>query len=164
MGAMNWQHRVRTFTIGAIVGSVCLGVSAPVALAQRVSPPNRSNRDLDRTATESPTTRSRSRDASEPIRTIPEAFTNTFFRSNKDSIFDNSIGGQFSTVFGFPFPEVGTNADARRIRDLHREVMYLQNNADPILRTDDYPNPYNSSLLETLRTGGPDVGSGMTLQ
>lgn len=160
MGAINWQHRLQTLAAGALIATVGLTAIAPAAHAQRITEPNRSNRDAERPTTGNTPARTPNRATAAPIQTIPEAFHEAFFDSNKDAIFDNSIGGQFSTLLGLPFPEAGTARDARRITTLHREVMYLQNTADPVMRTDDYPNPYNSSLLEALRSEGSAGGVG----
>jgi hypothetical protein len=160
MGATNRQHRLRTIATGALLTAISLTAIAPAAVAQRLTEPNRSNRDAERPTTGNTPARTPNRATATPIQTIPEAFNEAFFDNNKDAIFDNSIGGQITTFLGLPFPEVGTARDARRITNLHREVMYLQNTADPVMRTDDYPNPYNSSLLEALRSEGTGGGVG----
>ncbi|GAB4340485.1 MAG: hypothetical protein Fur0042_01170 [Cyanophyceae cyanobacterium] len=160
MGATNRQHRLQFLATGALIATLGLSAIAPAAQAQRITEPNRSNRDAERPTTGSRDPQTPNRATATPIQTIPEAFHEAFFDSNKDAIFDNSIGGQFSTLLGLPFPDSGTARDARRITELHREVMYLQNTADPVMRTDDYPNPYNSSLLEALRSEGTGGGVG----
>ncbi len=89
-----------------------------------------------------------------PITTIPEAFEATFFRYNSTTHVDQGLWGQFQWVLGLPFPEIGTNADSRNVSRLYYEVQKRQSLADPWVRTQDLPNPYNGSLLEMQRSTG----------
>lgn len=85
---------------------------------------------------------------------IPDQFEETFFNADKDFMTNRGLGRQLGWIFGLGHPENEANSDARGIHELYREVLHQQSSADPIVRTQDLPNPYNSSFFELQRTGG----------
>lgn len=92
--------------------------------------------------------------------TIPEVFENTFFRNDRDAFTNRSIWRQLNYLIG-PFPENEINRDAKAVHNLYVEVLEQQLSSDPILRTPDLPNPYNSSLLQlsSFNVNRPVVGT-----
>jgi hypothetical protein len=90
----------------------------------------------------------------EPIRleTIPEAFNRSFFEESGDFYRNRSTLRQIGYIIGpgFPgragFPELELERDAERINRLYIETLEQQVSSDPIIRTPDLPNPFNSSL------------------
>lgn len=84
--------------------------------------------------------------------TPSEAFVEAFFENSRDPAYNTTIGRQFNTIFGvtsFPqgsYPDNEIVRDAQKIHELHEEIMHQQVSSDPIIRTRDLPNPYNSSL------------------
>lgn len=89
-----------------------------------------------------------------PIVTIPDAVEATFYRNNPPTHTDQNIFGQLQWILGLPFPENGTNADSRNISRLYYELQKRQSLADPWIRTQDLPNPYNGSILQMQRSTG----------
>jgi hypothetical protein len=111
----------------------------------------------------------------EPIRleTIPEAFDRSFFQDSKDSYYNRSIPGQIRSIFGLGipgragFPELAMERDAERTFKLYREVLDQQVSSDPIIRTLDLANPFNTTLRQQSgprRFGGRVEGSEFILQ
>lgn len=144
--------RVWATAIGSAIAATVLSLSPALAqdYSDRVIVPG-PNDPTGMGSTGTPANRS---SAAIPITTIPEAFDATFFRYNPPTYTDQNLWGQLQTVLGLPFPEVGTNADARNISRLYYEVQKRQSLADPWIRTQDLPNPYNGSLLELQRSTG----------
>lgn len=79
--------------------------------------------------------------------TIPEAFDRAFFSNDRDAFTNRSILRQLNSIFG-PYPENEINRDGQAVHKLYVEVLEQQVSSDPILRTPDLPNPYNTSLLQ----------------
>ena len=107
--------------------------------------------------------------AGEPNRliTLPEAFNILFFRESGDFYRNRSIPRQitFITGIGLPgragFPDLELERDALRITRLYRSALELQNSSDPVIRTPDLPNPFNTSVLQqpgARRLVGPREG------
>lgn len=86
------------------------------------------------------------------LETIPEAFNRAFFQDSGDFYQNRSIQRQISYIIGpgLPggagFPELELERDAKRINRLYNELLELQVSSDPVLRTPDLPNPYDTSL------------------
>lgn len=132
---------------GLTAGLVILGAIAP-AQAQRVSDPNRSNRD-----------RSQQGSVAERIEiqrapTILEAVDEAFYDHDKDFMDNRSLGRNLAWMFGFGFTDNEIVKDAEAFDDLYQDLMRQQNTSDPILRTRDLPNPYNTSVRELRNSGG----------
>lgn len=77
-------------------------------------------------------------------------------RTSGEIFRSQSLRGQLSTFLGigFPwpgnfnaFPETLLTNDAKLLNEVYREGMIRQVATDPVLRTPDLPNPYNSSIL-----------------
>lgn len=85
-----------------------------------------------------------------------EEFTRAATRTSGDIFRSQSLGGQLSSFLGigFPwpgsinaFPETLITNDAKLLNQVYREGMLRQVSRDPIIRTPDLPNPYDSSIL-----------------
>jgi hypothetical protein len=106
----------------------------------------------------------------EPIRleTIPEAFNRAFFSESGDFYRNRTIPRQIQYIIGpglpnrATFPDLEIERDAQRITQLYQEVLEHQVSDDPVIRTPDLANPFNSSLRllpQTSRFGSRVEGS-----
>lgn len=101
----------------------------------------------------------------EPIRleTLPEAFNRTFFEESGDFYRNRTIQRQIGYLIGpgLPggagFPELEIERDAKRLNTLYRDALEQQVSSDPIIRTPDLPNPFNSTLR--LQSGSSRFGT-----
>ena len=92
----------------------------------------------------------------EPIRLIPldEAFNRAFFRDSGNFYQNRTLQGQFEYMFGpgvpgrAGFPDLTIERDAERVNKLYMYALDQQVSSDPILRSPDLPNPFNSSLRQ----------------
>lgn len=92
----------------------------------------------------------------EPIRLIPldEAFNRTFFRDSGTFYHNRSLQRQFEYIFGpgvpgrANFPDLEIERDAERVNKLYVYTLDQQVSSDPVLRTPDSPNPFNTSLRQ----------------
>lgn len=104
---------------------------------------------------------------SEPIRpaTVSETFNRAFFNSSGDLYFNRTIPRQINYILGFgsfgsaTFPDLELEQDAELINTIYNDVLDQQVSSDPVIRTPDLPNPFNSSLrgLPTARPFGTRV-------
>ncbi|HEY9865391.1 MAG TPA: hypothetical protein V6D21_14550 [Candidatus Obscuribacterales bacterium] len=85
-----------------------------------------------------------------------EEFMRAASRTSGDVFRNKSLLGQMSTYLGISFPwpngingypETLMTNDARLVNQLYREAMLRQTSSDPIIRTADLINPYNTSIL-----------------
>lgn len=85
-----------------------------------------------------------------------EEFMRAASRTSGDVFKNKSLMGQLSTYLGISFPwpngingypETLMTNDARLVNQLYREAMLQQTMNDPIIRTPDLINPYNTSIL-----------------
>ena len=91
----------------------------------------------------------------EPIRleTIPEVFERAFFNDSGDFYRNRSLQRQFEVIFGpgvpgrANFPDLEIERDAKSINTIYQDVLYQQLYADPLIRTPDLPNPFNTSIM-----------------
>jgi hypothetical protein len=89
-----------------------------------------------------------------PIRVqrISDTFNQAFFNESEDFYTNRSIGRQIDFLIGTglpgraAYPELEIERDAQLINILYSDVLEQQVASDPILRTLDLPNPYNTSL------------------
>jgi len=89
-----------------------------------------------------------------PIRVqrISDTFNQAFFNESEDFYTNRSIGRQIDLLIGTglpgraAYPELEIERDAKLINILYNDVLEQQVASDPILRTLDLPNPYNTSL------------------
>lgn len=84
--------------------------------------------------------------SAEAVRTIPQAFEDAYFR-NSENFYRNRQVPHNLTWFLGPFPENKIADDGRAINNLYRDVLAQQVSNDPLTRTPDAENPYQSSLL-----------------
>ncbi len=106
----------------------------------------------------------------QPVRveTIPEAFERAFFTDYANFYRSRSIPSQIQLILGTglpgraAFPELQLERDAERINQLYDYLIEQQASADPIIRTPDMPNPFNTStrLLPVSNTFGTRVEGG----
>lgn len=99
--------------------------------------------------------------------TLDEAFVQAFFRESGDFYANRQLPGQFKYIFGpgIPgragFPDLEIERDAQRINRVYQAALEQQNSSDPVLRTPDLPNPYDTSILRlptSRRFVGPTEG------
>lgn len=91
----------------------------------------------------------------EPIglETLPDVFERAFFNDSGDYFLNRTVKRQFEYIFGpgqfkhSAFPEREIDQDARVINTLYQNALDAQVSSDPVLRTPDLPNPYDTSLL-----------------
>lgn len=85
--------------------------------------------------------------------TVQEAFERTFYDNDKPFFQNRGIGRQIDFLFGQgtlyknSFLENEINRDGREIHNLYVDVLNQQVSSDPVIRTPDLPNPYNSSIF-----------------
>lgn len=95
--------------------------------------------------------------ASSNYETTAEAFERSFFRNDR-TFFDNrSFGRQFDFIFGIgssnknSFVENEIQGDTELVDVLYKDALEQQGSSDPILRTRDLPNPYETSTTFSNR-------------
>lgn len=85
-----------------------------------------------------------------------EEFMRAASRTSGDVFKNKSLMGQLSTYLGISFPwpngingypETLMTNDAKLVHQLYREGLLQQTMSDPIIRTPDLINPYNTSIL-----------------
>lgn len=78
---------------------------------------------------------------------IPDVFDRAVFINSGTYQQNRSILSQFNDFFGiFVAPERAISRDAGNINYLHRTVLRQQVASDPVLRTQDLRNPYDTSV------------------
>jgi hypothetical protein len=151
-----------TKVLGAVVVAAASSGLASAAIAQTtptspalVPPPPNNPRTLDLGVTfTTPPNR---------LETIPEAFERAFFRESGDFYRNRSIPRQIKYIigpglpWGAGFPDLELERDAQRIHRLYTQLLEVQNTSDPVIRTLDLPNPFDSSLR--LQTGPRRFGT-----
>ncbi len=100
--------------------------------------------------------------------TLPQAFDRVFFDQSGDIFVNRSTTRYLDFFFGFgsntqtSYIENEIREDARRLNLLYVDAMNQQVSTTPLIRTQDLPSPYNSSLLFAPPQGilsGRAVGS-----
>lgn len=94
--------------------------------------------------------------------TLADRFEEVFYSNDKDFSENRSFLRQLDFMLGFgslnnSFTENELVADDKAINNLYRESLLQQNSSDPVVRTRDLPNPYDTSILQSPRV---DVNSG----
>lgn len=86
---------------------------------------------------------------------LDEAMNRAYFSHGKPVYQNQVFPRQLFFIFGPSFnpfqgnyPEIEITQDGRTVHNLYVEAMRLQNSSDPVLRTRNLPNPYNTSLLQ----------------
>jgi len=84
-----------------------------------------------------------------------EAMNQAYYSHGKPAYQNQLFPRQFFYIFGPSFnlfegnyPDVEITKDARSVHNLYVDLLNRQNNAGPVLRTRDLPNPYNTSLQQ----------------
>lgn len=98
--------------------------------------------------------------------TTAERFNRAFFKNDLDFYHNRSVGRQLDLILGQgslirnSFPENEIRRDAELVNKLYRDTLQQQVSSDPIIRTPDLPNPYETSLLQSSSTkvNSPMVG------
>ncbi len=84
------------------------------------------------------------------------------YHNSGDFYFNRSILRQSEFIIGPPrgllergsFPEIEIERDAQLIELVYYDALYQQSQTDPYLRTPDLPNPFNTSLLQSVGSSG----------
>ena len=83
--------------------------------------------------------------AFKPRETIPDAVNRAFFGSSEGF---QDFKRPIEALIGIPrFPENGIARDGDRLDRIYRDLLIQQAANDPLIRTVDLPNPYNTSIL-----------------
>lgn len=83
---------------------------------------------------------------------IPDQFDRAFSSNDRTFYENRSEARQFNFLFGVGsivrsgFVENEINRDGRAINNLYRQVLTRQLSNSPIIRTQDIPNPFNTSV------------------
>ncbi len=83
--------------------------------------------------------------------TVEEVFNRAFFENDPEFFRNRSLGRQLNLIFGPDFPENEIIQDTRLVHILYQDVLEQQASSDPIIRTPDLPNPYESTILVSPR-------------
>lgn len=97
----------------------------------------------------------------EPVRieTLPDAFNRAYSEESGDIFRNSSIKSQINHIIGAglpgraSFPDLQIERDAKRINILYRDALEQQVSSDPIIRTPDLSNPFNTTLRQQLGGG-----------
>lgn len=82
--------------------------------------------------------------------TLGDAFERTYFNNDPNFFQNRSFKRQLNWMFGINgFPDNEINRDAAQIHDLWQTTLIQQTASDPVIRTRDLPNPYNTSILSS---------------
>ena len=108
----------------------------------------------------------------QPIRLepLPEVIERAFYNESGDFYESTSIEGQINFLIGpglpggggAAFPDLEIERDARLINTIYNDALEAQASSDPVLRTPDLPNPYDTSIRQlpvSRRYGGRVEGS-----
>lgn len=77
---------------------------------------------------------------------IDEAFIEAFYTRGKTFYRNRQLPRAFTWFLG-PFPENDMIADGRAVNRVYRTGLIQQAELDPLIRTADLPNPFDTSLL-----------------
>ena len=103
-----------------------------------------------------------------PLETLPEVIERAHSHESGTALTDWKILPQLNTLFGWgsfsegSYPENEIARDAKLINILHQDFWEQQVSSDPIIRTLDLKNPFDSSLRQNpsyYTTSPPMVGS-----
>lgn len=91
-----------------------------------------------------------------PYTTVADRFEQVFFTNDKDFFANRSFVRQLDLIFGFGslstgFIENEANADTKAINIFYKDALLQQGSSDPVIRTRDLPNPYDTSVLQSPR-------------
>ena len=95
---------------------------------------------------------------------ISETFNRAFFESDPEFFRNRSFGRQLDLILGLDsFTEDEITRDAERVNNLYEDALERQVSSDPIIRTRDLPNPYETSILSSPRVNGNNRVQGREL-
>ncbi len=80
---------------------------------------------------------------------ISESITRAFFNQTGDIYRNRGIDRQATFLFGLSYPENEYTSDAAAVEKLYKQGMYQQGGSGKVVRTEDLPNPFNSSIRTT---------------
>lgn len=84
---------------------------------------------------------------------LQEAFNQAFYQNAKPFFQNRSIYNQINWILGqgsiirSGFPDKQIERDARGVHNLYEDALNQQVASDPVIRTPDLPNPYDSSVM-----------------
>ncbi len=82
--------------------------------------------------------------------TLSETFDRAFFKNDPDFFRNRSFKRQFEWMFGpSGFVENEITRDGKLVHNLYQTSLDKQVASDPIIRTRDLPNPYETSILSS---------------
>ncbi|MFB2938011.1 hypothetical protein ACE1B6_22415 [Aerosakkonemataceae cyanobacterium BLCC-F154] len=91
------------------------------------------------------------------VYTLDEAMNRAYYNNGKPVYQNQVFPRQLYFIFGPSwnllqgnYPEIEITEDGRTVHNLYVEAMRLQNTSDPVIRTRNLPNPYNTSVLLLL--------------
>jgi hypothetical protein len=111
--------------VGLAVGAVSLLFISTAAIAQEVTSET---------------------EGQEEFGTVQEAFIDAFYTRGQTFYRNRQIPRAFTWFLG-PFPENDIIADGRAVNRVYRSALIQQAELDPLIRTADLPNPFDTSLL-----------------
>jgi hypothetical protein len=93
--------------------------------------------------------------SAEPRQPVPlrEAFNDAFYENSGTFFVNRSIYNQINSILGqgsiihSGFPEKQIERDVRAVHRLYEDALNQQVGSDPVIRTPDLPNPYDSSVM-----------------
>lgn len=97
---------------------------------------------------------------------VADTFNRAYFKNDPNFFRNRSVKNQLDLIFGpgslirNSFPENKINRDAELIDILYQDTLRQQVSSDPIIRTRDLPNPYETSILQSpgLKGNSPVEG------
>jgi hypothetical protein len=82
--------------------------------------------------------------------TLSDTFERTYFNNDPNFYQNRSFKQQLNWMFGINgFSDNEINRDAAQIHELWQTSLKQQTASDPVIRTRDLPNPYNTSILSS---------------
>lgn len=87
--------------------------------------------------------------------TLADRFEDVFYSQDKNYYENRSFFRQLDMIVGWgsfktSFVENEITADTEAVHNLYVEALANQVSSDPIIRTRDLPNPYESSILQSI--------------
>lgn len=89
--------------------------------------------------------------------TVADKITRAYFTNDPDFFHNRSFGRQLDFILGLgsppgdAFPENEITQDGKMIDVVYQDALKQQVSNDPVVRTRDLPNPYQTSILTSPR-------------
>ncbi|MBW4539159.1 MAG: hypothetical protein KME43_08420 [Myxacorys chilensis ATA2-1-KO14] len=94
-----------------------------------------------------------------PREVIPDAVDKAFYGS-EDTFPNRNFARAAESLIGVTgYPENLIARDGERVHRLYRDLLTQQTSSDPLIRTADLPNPYNTSVLLQPNASNRVIGS-----